>query len=97
MQCPLLLSFAPFESKRESSAQPRAHAGAGDSRKCLRREFRGIGRFWTYDPSANPTGLRTVDQDGILAGNRSPKPLIFYDRVRLAPACMSNLLPSNDY
>jgi hypothetical protein len=26
------------------------------------RNFRGIGRFWTYDPSGNPTGFGTVDQ-----------------------------------
>jgi hypothetical protein len=26
------------------------------------RTFRGIGRFWTYDSSANPTGFGTVDQ-----------------------------------
>jgi len=25
------------------------------------RTFRGIGRFWTYDPNANPTGFGTVD------------------------------------
>jgi hypothetical protein len=31
MQCPVLLGFAPFQSKRESSAQSRAHAGAGDT------------------------------------------------------------------
>lgn len=26
------------------------------------RKFRGIGRFWTYDPRANPTGFGAVDQ-----------------------------------
>lgn len=26
------------------------------------RKFRGIGRFWTYDPNANPTGFGALDQ-----------------------------------
>jgi hypothetical protein len=27
-----------------------------------RRKFRGVGRFWTYDTNANPTGFGAVDQ-----------------------------------
>jgi hypothetical protein len=35
------------------------HSGAG-----------GIGRFWTYDPNANPTGFGAVDQTTTVSENR---------------------------
>ena len=34
----------------------------GTFKRVGRRKFHGIGRFWTYDPSANPTGFGAVDQ-----------------------------------
>ena len=33
----------------------------GVFRRIGRRKYRGSGRFWTYDPAANPTGLAAVD------------------------------------
>jgi hypothetical protein len=34
----------------------------GTFKRVGHRKFRGIGRFWTYDPTANPTGFGAVDQ-----------------------------------
>jgi hypothetical protein len=47
------------------------------------RKFRGIGRFWTYDANANPTGFGTVDQTTTVSedGNtyHGEGPLQFFD------------------
>jgi hypothetical protein len=47
------------------------------------RKFRGIGRFWIYDPSANPTGFGTVDQTTTVSEDgktyHGEGPLQFFD------------------
>ncbi len=39
----------------------------GTFKRVGHRKFRGIGRFWTYDPNANPTGFGAVDQTTIVS------------------------------
>jgi hypothetical protein len=47
------------------------------------RQFRGIGRFWTYDPSGNPTGFGAVDQTTAVSEDgktyHGEGPLQFFD------------------
>jgi hypothetical protein len=55
----------------------------GTFKRVGHRKFRGIGRFWTYDPNANPTGFGAVDQTTTVSEDgktyHGEGPLQFFD------------------
>ena len=73
-------SFAPFKAFQlhrwgiwigsgQTDLTPAALASSlwAVTRKIGPSTFHAIGRFWVYDPSANPTGYATVDQINIVS------------------------------
>jgi len=87
------LPFGTFELYGDtlwiSSGQPDLTQAAlsstlwGTFKQIGHRTFRGIGRFWTYDIGANPTGFGTVDQTTTVSPDgksyRGEGPLQFFD------------------
>jgi hypothetical protein len=99
-------SFPPFKAFEQyggggiwiASGQPDLTPAAlasalwGVFKRVGQRKFRGVGRFWTYDPSGNPTGFATVDQtttvseDGKTYHGEGPVQFFDNDGNSLGPA-----------
>jgi hypothetical protein len=88
-------SFPPFKtfelyggvwiSSGQPDLTPAALASSlwGTFKRVGHCKFRGIGRFWTYDPNANPTGFGTVEQTTTVSEDgktyHGEGPLQFFD------------------